>query len=535
MNRRELLYTLLGLPVAATAGCDSYSLPPSGELLETNFTLGHRLREPYRPKASEENWQDVPVVIVGAGIAGLSAAWALRRGGFDDFVILELEDHAGGTARGDEAGGFRYPWGAHYITSPMPENVRLIELLREMGVVESLSADGEPVVAEQFLCREPEERIFTSGRWVEGIYPSAGASGDDLRQFAEFREAMMAWSRRRDAQNRRFFAIPIAGCSDDPAATALDEQSMLDWMTRQGWSSPRLRWYVDYACRDDYGLSIDRTSAWAGVFYFAARVREGREGSQDVITWPEGNGRIVNHLMSRVGEHLRPGQMVSRIMPPPDDASTSTEVVCVDKAGRASGYRADRVIFAAPQFIAPHVIDGFATRTGRSAGDFRYGAWLVANVHLSGRPREDGFPMCWDNVIEDSKSLGYVVSTHQRGADHGPTVLTWYYAFADTLGAEARAELMKCSWSDWADLVLRDLGQAHPDIGDLVTRLDVMRWGHAMVQPYPGFIWGSTRRNAASPDGSIHFANTDLSGVALMEEAFYHGTRAADEVLVTRG
>jgi hypothetical protein len=29
----------------------------------------------------------------------------------------------------------------------------------------------------------------------------------------------------------------------------------------------------------------------------------------------------------------------------------------------------------------------------------------------------------------------------------------------------------------------------------------------------------------------VHFANTDLSGVALFEEAFYHGLRAADEVL----
>jgi hypothetical protein len=52
-----------------------------------------------------------------------------------------------------------------------------------------------------------------------------------------------------------------------------------------------------------------------------------------------------------------------------------------------------------------------------------------------------------------------------------------------------------------------------------------------MVQPYTGFIWSQTRRESVRPDRNVHFANTDLSGLALMEEAFYHGIRAADEVL----
>ena len=31
---------------------------------------------------------------------------------------------------------------------------------------------------------------------------------------------------------------------------------------------------------------------------------------------------------------------------------------------------------------------------------------------------------------------------------------------------------------------------AHPDIAPRVRRLEVMRWGHAMVRPTPGFLWG---------------------------------------------
>ena len=70
-------------------------------------------------------------------------------------------------------------------------------------------------------------------------------------------------------------------------------------MDQQGWDSPPLLWLVDYACRDDYGLSSDRTSAWAGIFYFAARVSGAGDESQPIITWPEGNGRIVDFLAER--------------------------------------------------------------------------------------------------------------------------------------------------------------------------------------------------------------------------------------------
>jgi hypothetical protein len=62
-----------------------------------------------------------------------------------------------------------------------------------------------------------------------------------------------------------------------------------------------------------------------------------------------------------------------------------------------------------------------------------------------------------------------------------------------------------------------------------------MRWGHAMIRPRPGFVWGGARAAAQKPFRGIHFANTDLSGLALFEEAFDHGLRAAEEVLKARG
>ncbi|MFM9963451.1 MAG: FAD-dependent oxidoreductase [Planctomycetaceae bacterium] len=548
LTRRELILTLLGAPALLASGCSaSPRLPPEGELLGQSLEIGHRLRDGFRwPPPNADQWQDVGVVIVGGGVAGLSAAWRLKQSGCEDFVILELESQPGGTSRSGRCELTPYPWGAHYLPVPLAHNRDLIRLLDEMGVVESMAADGSPVIAEQFLCRDPDERLFVSGEWIEGLYPTTGASDDDLAQLAAFRKEIDRWSAWRDASGRRAFSIPIRHATDDPEVLKLDKLSMSEWLRQHGWTSPRLHWLVDYSCRDDYGLTAEQTSAWAGVLYFAARLKEPGADHQPLMTWPEGNGRIVEHLAAQAGARLKTGIVVTRIGP--DSAEHQApgsprsrvdgerlEVLAFDTATEQPiGYRAKSVIFAAPQFLAPRLIDGFTKRTGRSAEPFEYGSWLVANVHLSRRPHESSFPLSWDNVIHDSRSLGYVVATHQSGNDHGPTVLTWYHPMCDDNVKAARTQLLNAKWSDLAEVVLTDLERPHPEIRDLVTRLDVFRWGHAMIRPRPGFISSQQRRDAAQPDGHIHFANTDLSGIALFEEAFDHGLRAADEVLVAK-
>ena len=534
INRRDLIATLLGASAATMAGCSKQQTSQvQGELLGPDSDSGHRLRDTSLQPGSIQDWREIPVVIVGGGIAGLSAAWRLKRKGFEDFALLELEAKLGGTSRSDSSGSFHYPWGAHYITTPLPTNKDLIEFLIEMGVVQKISNDGTPIVAEEYLCREPEERIFVDGHWHEGLFPQTIANKDDLDQYAAFNEQIQYLANERDVQGRRFFDLPIANCSDDPRGQELDRISMLDWLGQQGWNSPILRWFVDYACRDDYGLSIDRTSAWAGILYFAARLKNKDHSMQDVITWPAGNGQVVEYLSQQIPQHIRKRFMVTRIHPSDQSSRSATcELIGLDLDKNSwGGYRTKRVIWAGPQFVASRVIDRFRNGNTNTPTPFRYGWWLVANVHLRDRPQDLGESLCWDNVFYESNSLGYVVSTHQSGIDHGPCVWTWYYPFADQPPKYSREQLLAVPWSDWVELVLTDLQRAHPKIRELVTRVDIFRWGHAMVQPYTGFVWSQTRRDSVVPDRNVHFANTDLSGVALMEEAFYHGVRAADEIL----
>src|SRR5690606_18336525 len=118
---------------------------------------------------------------------------------------------------------------------------------------------------------EPDERLFYQGHWYEGLYLRAGASRADLEEAARFEARMNAFGAARDAKGRKAFAVPTALSSDDAEWTALDKVSMAQWMEAEGFRSPRLKWMVDYACRDDYGTTAEGVSAWAGIWYFAAR------------------------------------------------------------------------------------------------------------------------------------------------------------------------------------------------------------------------------------------------------------------------
>ena len=434
---------LLGAP-ALLGGCRAQPAPlPDGEFLLPGKAAGHRLRDaPSGPSASTlsvAHFESASVVVVGAGVAGLCAAWWLDRAGVKDLVVLELDDALGGTSRSGASELTAYPWGAHYIVAPLPEQTHLVALLAEMDALEPAEPAAvapSSTVAEFALCREPEERIFYRGRWYGGLYLHAGESDDDRAQLQRFRSEVARWVAFRDVSGRRAFALPARSASDAAEVTALDRESFAGWLDRHGLTSPRLRWLADYACRDDYGLTAADTSAWAGVSYFAARIARPGDEPQPVVTWPAGNGHIVEHLARRIGTRARLGHAALGVRA----VDGGVEVITSSPDGGV-GYRARRVIMATPHFVNRRVIAGLASAE-RPVPLIDRGAWAVANLHLDARPhaRPEDAPLAWDNVLYDSPSLGYVVATHQSGRDYGPTVLTWYYPFTGD-GPTARRQL----------------------------------------------------------------------------------------------
>lgn len=531
-TRREILTAFLGLPFALAA-CRSQSenAPVAGEIVGANVNVGHILRENRNAEVPAGNWENTRVAIIGGGAAGLAAAWKLQKNNLSDFVLLELEDKIGGTAQSGVSDIVPYPWGAHYLPVPFQENAELVALLVEMNLTEGKTAAGEIIVKEEFLCREPEERVFYKGRWYEGLYLHVGESEDDKNQLRAFQKEIDFWVNWRDAAGKRAFVLPVAECSNDAEATTLDKISFGEWLRRKGFTSERLFWYCDYACRDDYGLKLEQTSAWAGLFYFCSRVRKSGEESQPFITFPEGNGRFISFLHEKIKGKTRTGAVVLEIIPNDE----GVEIIYLNTvSNEIRGIRCGKAIFAAPVFTAKYLIRDFRENPPAYVKEFEHNAWFVANLFLKDRPKPrfaKDFPLAWDNILYESPSLGYVNSTHQKGIDYGAAVFTYYYPMCHE--EQARAKLFGLDHRQIADIVLSDLSRAHPNIRELTEKIDVMRWGHAMISPRPNFLWSGARDAAQKPFRNIHFAHSDLSGIALFEEAFYHGIRAAKEILPT--
>ncbi len=133
----------------------------AGSFVNESFARGHLIRD-RAVGAQATRDERVPVVIVGGGIGGLSAAWRFQKRGFYDFVLLEMNDQAGGNARAGENEVSAYPWAAHYVPVPGPQAVYVRELFEELGVLR------EGVWNERFLCFSPQERLFLYGKWQEG-------------------------------------------------------------------------------------------------------------------------------------------------------------------------------------------------------------------------------------------------------------------------------------------------------------------------------------------------------------------------------
>lgn len=375
----------------------------AGSFVNESFATGHTIRDRV-PLAGSVRTVRVPVVIVGGGIAGLTAAWRLYKRGFPDFVLLEMNSEAGGNARSGQNEVSAFPWAAHYVPVPGPKAAYVRELFEELGVLEAGRWN------ERFLCFSPQERLFRYGEWQEGIEPSVALNRRERDQYQRLGEEF-ANHRASGA-----FTIPME-LGLNSKASSLDKISFAEWLQQRRIDSPTVLWYMNYACRDDYGALTAETSAWAGIHYFASRSDE----AKGPLTWPEGNGWITKQLLQRVGSFVKTGQVVRRI----EEQGKLFRVRTNDTL-----FVADVVVFAAPSFLAPYLISGFGRLTA-----FQYSPWLTANLTIERPPRGAGpLERAWDNVVFDSPTLGYVDATHQTLRTHVDRTV-WDIL----LGARARA------------------------------------------------------------------------------------------------
>jgi monoamine oxidase len=528
--RRALLLAAAGQPLA---GCRARREPAyAGGWVGADAVSGHRLRDGAFANASSLPLaRSASVVVVGAGIAGLGAARALMRAGIDDVHVLDLEAEAGGNSRGHAIGGIGCPLGAHYLPVPGDAAAEVVELLEDLGL--RRTERGAAAYDERTLCHSPQERLWIDGIWHDGLLPPLEALPAAER--AVTRDAYERFAARVAALGARgAFAIPTARANWTPMHAALDAVTFAHWLDGEGLHAPALRWYLDYCCRDDYGAGAAQVSAWAGIHYFASRhgFRAPGEGGEDrdgVLTWPEGNGWLARRLAAPLGARWHESTIGWRVE---ERAQRVTVDAWNAREQRAERWSCAHAILAVPLFVAARILASPPPALQEASRRVAHAPWLVANLRLDA-PLDDrpGAPLAWDNVAYRSPSLGYVDAGHQSLLPYaGPTVLTAYWALGgddDAALLSNRRRLLDASWRAWADAVLAEFAPLHPDLASKVTRIDAMRYGHAMAIPRPGVRGSAALEILADAKGRVQFAHADLSGYSVFEEALYHGTRAA--------
>ena len=573
MQRRHFLTAGAGT-IWAAAGCTA---PDPNSHITGGFVggepaRGHWLRDTLRagnPLPAPSATFKTRVLIAGGGVAGLAAARALRLRGMDDFALLELEDVAGGNSRSAELGGLACPLGAHYLPLPGDDAPEVQDLLEELGLRSRVS--GRWQYDERHLCHSPQERLFFNGQWQEGLLPLHGVGTSTIAQYQKFARLV------EQAQQAARWTIPVQIRAPALVQSALSAITFVAYLDQNGLNDPHLRWYLDYCCRDDYGAGIATVSAWAGIHYFASRHGFHVPGSESVereglLTWPEGNAWLTRRLAAPLGERLRTGRTVLRIA----DTKHGMEVDAFNSATQAiERWQAEQVVVALPVFVAARVVQDAPDFLRQAARQVAYAPWLVANIHIA-QPLHDrpGPAPSWDNVLYDTGlgtgGLGYVDATHQSLQPvAGATVLTHYRALGDAhgfgsrmapladrvsapasvasapaIGVEGRKLLLDKPWAAWRDDIVAELALAHPDLAGKATRMDIMRYGHAMAIPTPQVsgqigLWPpSNMRESLSKKEQLtnpyparpvlawqrlRFAHSDWAGYSVFEEAFTAG------------
>ena len=304
MKRGEFIKLSAGIAIIAPLINSCHvKQPVTGKIIGASAATGHMLRD--RSFAEPQDFEKRDVVIVGAGISGLSAARHLFNNKVTDITILDLEDHAGGNSSSGANNISKYPWGAHYIPLPNNNLTEYLTFLEEANVITGYDAAGLPIYNDYFLCHDPEERLYINGKWQDGIVPRFGLNDAELLEFKKFFLLMEDFKQRKGQDGKDAFSIPVDTSSKDKSLVELDNMTMNEWMERNHFTCDYIKWYVNYCTKDDFGTNADTISTWAGIHYFASRKGKSNNASyNDVLTWEQGNGFLVEALQKDIIENL---------------------------------------------------------------------------------------------------------------------------------------------------------------------------------------------------------------------------------------
>ena len=275
-------------------------------------------------------------------------------------------------------------------------------------------------------------------------------------------------------------------------------------------------------------------SAWAGINYFACHHAEpSNTDASRVLTWPEGNGRLVKLLKKSLSnEQLHSNCMVKNV----SIQNNKVELTIFNyKLNKSFLVKANKCVLAVPPFVAAKIIDKNIPYPFDKVSKLKHAPWMVAAITLDNIPESRGIELCWDNVCYGQRSLGYIYNQHQtlkQGSDK--MVISLYMTFNDIDDKKSRNTIRNYTEADWEKIVINELEQMHHGISALVEEIEIFTWGHGMILPCKDLVKSSALKELGKPiDNKLFFAHSDLAGYSTFEEAFDLGHKAGIDLSST--
>ena len=437
------------------------------------------------------------VVVVGGGIAGLSAAWRLRE---RDVLLLEGADRLGGRLRSEPCGHYWLNHGAHLFPAP---GSLVDSLARECGLRTMPVTGGMMGMAVG-------SAVLTHGR-VE-TYPFRLPLS--LRERAAFAAAGLRM-RRAVARHRRVAAPRPGESPRDVRARALafeDDRTFKEFL---GPLPPAID--AIFSCAAHRATAeLDELSAGCGIGLFAL-VWSGK-GSLIARHLAGGPGALTAALGERLGGRARTGCRVIGLRPDGEDIVVEYEQVAVT---------ARHVVVAAQAPFAAPLVATLDVDAAAALARMTYGAFLTVAVET-----KETAAMPWDDVYAiATPGRVFDMFTNQAQALRGSRPRKPGGSLMLFAGARAAAALSREPDAVIVARFLDDLHDLYPQTRGAIADATVHRWELGNVFARPGrHRLQPPLEGALGPHGNLHLAGDYFAELGNMEAAARTGLLAAERV-----
>lgn len=449
------------------------------------------------------------IAVVGAGLAGLTAAWTLRRAGLD-CTVYEGASRLGGRCY-SERGAFDQHQvaerGGEFIDSVHEEIIALCGALGlELDDLLAAEAPGTAPLA-----------------WLDGAAYSAEEATRDFQPV-----------HRVVQRQARAMGESYGYRGANKAARALDHLSVAQWIDRHvpGGRASRLGRSLDNAYTEEFAADTAQISAVSIVATLAVSEADRFEpyaGSDQRYHVRGGNDRIVARL---AGDLARPVTTGTRLMGLERVAGGRLSLALRDAAGdRTEQY--DRVILALP-FSTLQDLDlsraGFRPLKLRAIRELPMGASTKLQLQFRNRfwntlgnngvvvMDNAHFHSSWEPTRKQAGEAG--ILNFWSGGSLALAAGTGQAQGLATLVADELSRALPGATEAWNGRVIRDAWSSNP-------------WSRGSYAYYPVGYATSVLGIEPEPEGHCHFAgeHTSLQWQGFLNGAVESGLRAAREVL----